>query len=229
MENFSRHEFERLVEGTEVLTDGERGPSVYRTVDDKVVKIFRQKGWLTSNRLSPYALRFERCANRLKALGFASVSVEKIAACRDLNCHLAIYPLLPGETIRDLANRADEQRRALTRLPGYLCALHRKGVYCRALHLGQVLAQADGSFALLDLHSTQFSTTPVPVKRRLNNFINTLNYAEDYATLTRHGLTRFFGDYLQCSQLSKKHKAALLSKLKNSRSFPELKQALSDL
>ncbi len=228
MEKLSRLQFEQLIKGARVLASGSRGPQVYLTVDNKVVKLFRQKGLLTSNRLWPYALRFRRNAERLKALGFHSVTVEKVAQCHALNLHLAVYPLLPGQTIRELAI-APRTNRALERLPAYLCALHHKGVYYKALHLGQILVQADGSFALIDIHSSKFRATPISVNNRISNFFNTLRYAEDHASLTRYGLTRFFGDYLQGCQLGEKHKAKLLSKLRNSRSFPELKQALGDL
>lgn len=226
MENFSRPRFERLIEGARVLAGGHRGPSVFLTPDDKVVKLFRQKGLLSSNRLWPYARRFERNARRLKALGFHSVTAEKVAKCRDLDAYFVVYPLLPGATIRELAGRVDEQQRALARLPDYLCALHHAGVYYTALHLGQVLVQADRSFALLDIASTQFRRRPISVNNRLGNFFNILRYAEDHASLTRYGLTRFFGDYLQCCQLGEKRRAKLLRKLRNSPAVPELEQVL---
>lgn len=227
MENFSRARFEQLVDGATVLSDGWRGPGVYLTGDGRVVKVFRQKGLLTSNRLHPYARRFERNARRLAARGFASVSVETLARCRDLNIHLVIYPLLAGATLRELSACAGG-RRALQRLPGYLCALHQSGVYCQALHLGQVLVRECGSFALIDMHSTQFSARPVSVRRRAKNLFNLLRYAEDRAALVDYDLRRFFGDYLQCCELRGKQRAALLGRLGNSPSFPELEQALSD-
>ena len=185
-----------------------------------MVKPFRQKKLLSSNRLWPYALRFERNARRLQALGFNSVTVDKVAKCRDLNAYLVVYPLLAG--------RADEQRRAVARLPAYLCALHHAGVYYTALHFGQVLVQGE-SFALLDIASTQFRRGPISVNKRLGNFFNILRYGEDHAALTGYGFTRFFGDYLQCCQLGERRRAKLLRKLRNSPVVPELAQALGDL
>lgn len=230
MEKLSRLQFKQLIEGARALASGGRGTQVYLTVDNKVVKLFRQKGLLTSNRLWPYALRFRRNAERLKVLGFHSVTVETVAQCHALNLHLAVYPLLPGQTIRELAaTRTDQQQRALERLPAYLCALHHNGVYYKALHLGQILVQADGSFALIDIHSSKFRARPISVNNRISNFFNIMRYAEDHASLTRYGMTRFFGDYLHGCQLGEKHKAKLLSKLRSSRSFPELKQTLGDL
>ena len=229
MENFSRLRFERLIEGAGVLSGDGHGPSVFLTPDNKVVKLFRQKGLFTSNRLWPYARRFVRNAARLKALGFDSVAVETIAKCRDLDAYFVVYPLLPGETIRELAGRADAQRRALARLPGYLCALHHAGVYYKALHLGQVLVRGDGTFALLDIGSTRFRSRPVSVRNRAGNFFNILRYAEDHASLTRYGLTRFFGEYLDGCGLGERGRARLLRKLRNARSFPELEHALGGL
>ncbi|MBS1270186.1 MAG: hypothetical protein MAG794_01141 [Gammaproteobacteria bacterium] len=226
MDSLSQLEFEQLVDGAKALAYSLRGPRVYLTTDHKVVKIFRQKGWMSSNRLLPYALRFERNANRLKAMGFSSVTVEKVAKCRHLDSHLVVYPLLPGETIRELADRPAKQQYALARLPGYLCKLHNNGVYYKALHLGNILMQTDGSFALIDIHWTKFYKRPISVNNRLGNIFNILGYAEDHASLARYGLNRFFVDYLSCCQLDEKHKAILLGKLRNSRSFPELKQLL---
>lgn len=86
-----------------------------------------------------------------------------------------------------------------------------------------------GSFALLYIHSTRFRAKPISVRNRLKNFFNTLGYDEDRAALTRYGLTRFFGGYLRCCQLSEKRKAKLLGKLKSAAVFPELKRALRGL
>ena len=230
MENLSRLQFEQLIRGAEVLSGGRRRPDVYLTPDNKVVKLFRQKGLFTSNRLYPYARRFERNTERLRALGFHSVMVEKSAKCRHLDAYLVVYPLLPGKTIRELGGgHANEQSHALARLPGYLCALHQRGVYYKALHLGQVLVQEDGSFALLDIGSTQFRSKPVSVRNRVGNFFNILRYAEDHLSLTRHGLRRFFGDYLDCCELGERERVRLLRKLRNSHAFPDLKQVLEDL
>ncbi|MGI9311679.1 MAG: hypothetical protein ACR2P7_09170, partial [bacterium] len=154
-----------------------RIPRVHFTADGKVIKIFRQKGVFTSNRIVPYARRFERNAARLAALGVKSVAVERVAKCRELDLHLAVYPRLPGASIRELAGDAEAQR-ALARLPGYLAELHRKGVYYKALHLGQILVlgggggDSTGAFALLALPSARFRTGPPSVRARLRNFHN---------------------------------------------------------
>ncbi len=221
MDNLSSIQFERLVEGARVLTQGRRGPCVYLTPAGKVVKLFRQKGWWSSNRLYPYARRFARNAERLRELGFTSVNVERLAECRDLKAHLVVYPLLPGETIRELAARAEDQQRALAGLPAYLSALHHSGVYYKALHLGQVLARADGSFALIDIHSTRFFPRPLSVNDRVANLLHILDYAQDRAALTRYGLVRFFSEYLSCCQLGERRKAALVRKLGKTISLPQ--------
>ena len=113
---------------------------------------------------------------------------------------------------------------ALARLPDYLCALHHRGVHYKAIHLDQIVVQADGSFVLLDIQSTRFYARPLSLRHRLDNFFNTMRYPEDLAALSRYGLARFFSRYLQGCRLSEKHQAKLIRKLRNTRRFPELRR-----
>lgn len=229
MNNLSIKEFEQLIDGAEILADGSRGPNVLLIAQNKVVKIFRQKGLFTSNRLDPYALRFERNAARLIQLGIPSVEVEGVARCRALDIHLVVYPLLPGSSIRELYNRPGQQASAVERLPEFLCSLHEKGIFYKALHLGNVLVQADQSFALIDIQATKFYDKPLSVKKRLRNFSNFLHYAEDYALIEKFGFKPFFNRYLEHSELSSRQRKKLIKSLTKLASFPHLKRSLTNL
>ena len=229
MNNLSIKEFEHLIDGAEILADGSRGPNVLLTEQNKVIKLFRQKGLFTSNRLDPYALRFERNAAQLNQLGIPSVEVEGVARCSALDIYLVVYPRLPGSSIRELYNRPWQQASAVERFAQFLSLLHEKGIFYKALHLGNVLVQADQSFALIDIQATKFYQKPLSVKKRLRNFTNILHYAEDYALIEKFGFEPFFIRYLEHSELSLRQRKKLIKSLTKLASFPHLKQSLTNL
>lgn len=229
MQTCSRSEFEQLVENAAVLEGGLEGPRVYKLPGQKIVKVFRSKRLLSSNRLVPYALRFKRCAQRLIELGFNSVRVEKMAHCRELDMHFVVYPMLPGLSIRELDERALLQPGVAAQVAAYVASLHRNGVYYKAFHLGNIIVQEDGSFALIDIHSTRFYKSPVSIDRRARNLLNMFRYQQDRNIIDNDGVSHYFGEYLQASGLNAEHQAALIGKLKTSRAFPELKVALDNL
>lgn len=229
MQNRSQTEFSRLVDGARVLEADNRGPRVYLTAENKVVKLFPGKGFFSSNTLSPYATRFMRNAQRLKAEGVDSVTVEHIGKCRQLKLHFVVYPLLAGATLRELASRPGQLANALTQLSQYLCDLHRQGIFFKAFHLGNVLQQPNGKLALIDIQSMRFYTQAIPLKDRLKNFSNCLHYEQDYQILQQFGFESFFSQYLRCSGLNPVQQSSLLAKLRASFSQTDLDQALQQL
>jgi len=230
MQNLSQDAFSRLIDGARVLEADSRGPRVYLTLDNKVVKLFPGKGFFSSNTLSPYATRFMRNAKRLKAQGVDSVTVERIGKCKQLKLHFVVYPLLAGSTLRELATKKPAQLgQALTVLSQYLCDLHRQGIFFKAFHLGNVLRQPNGRLALIDIQSMHFYTQAVPLKDRLKNFSNCLRYEQDYQILQQFGFESFFSQYLRCSGLNSVQQSSLLAKLRASFSQPDLDQALRQL
>lgn len=229
MQNISQSEFSRLIDGASVLEADSRGPRIYLTADNKVVKLFPRKGFFSSNTLSPYAARFRRNAQRLKSEGVNSVTVERIGKCSPLKLHFVVYPFLAGSTLRELATQPAELRRALTKLSRYLCDLHRQGIFFKAFHLGNIIQQSNGRLALIDIQSMHFYTQAVPLKDRLKNFSNCLRYKQDYQLLHQFGFESFFSQYLRCSDLKPVQQSDLLAKLRASFSQPDLDQALRQL
>jgi tRNA A-37 threonylcarbamoyl transferase component Bud32 len=134
--------------------------------------------------------------------------------CRDPGMHFVIYTLVPGPSIRELGGCEPSADEILGRLAVYLAKLHQNGVYFKALHLGNIIVQRDGSFALIDFHSTKFYRMPVSVNKRLKNLKNMLHYAQDYALLECYGLDPFIREYLQSSGMTSTQKNAFLKAFK---------------
>lgn len=229
MDNFTRIEFEQLVEGANVLEPGNQGPRVYLTPDNKVIKVFRPKRRLSSNLLAPYALRFKRASERLDQLGLIAAAVERLGRCREMNFHFVIYPLIPGSPVRELDTNPDKQREAMVRLPAYFCQLHHQGVFFKGFHLGNIIWQTNERFALIDFQSIKMRKKAISIKDRQKFFSNILRYPEDYQLIKQAGIEHFFAQYLQCSQLKAVQQLALLDRLAGSHTYPELKQALNHL
>jgi len=229
MQNLSPQAFNRLIDGARILEADQRGPRVYLTEQNQVIKLFPQKGLFSSNTLLPYASRFMKNGERLKQYGITSIRVEQIGRCADMKLHYAIYPLLPGVTLREAASQGTPLQSLLSGLPQYLCDLHRQGIFFKAFHLGNILQQDGGKLALIDIQSMHFYSRPVPLKHRIKNFCNCLHYEQDFALLQEFGFEAFFTDYLHCSGLNAVQKSTLLAKLRSSFSHTALDQALAHL
>ncbi len=143
--------------------------------------------------------------------------------------HFVVYPMLPGFSIRELDERDLLQPGVAGQLAAYMASLHKHGVYYKALHLGNIIVQEDGSFALIDIHSTRFYKQPLSIDKRVRNLLNMLRYPQDRKIISKDGVSQYFGEYLQASGLNARHQSALIDKLKTSRAYLELETALDNL
>ena len=229
MHNFTQAEFEHEVKGAKVLESDPLGPRVYLTSEKKIVKVFRPKRGLTSDLLSPYALRFKRASVRLAQRGVDAAAVELLGRCREMKLYFVVYPLLPGSSIRALNTNLEQQTEAMARLPAYICRLHQQGVFFRGFHLGNIIWQPNERFALIDFQAIKFRNKAISIDERVKFFRNVLRYPQDYQLIKQGGVEAFFGQYLQCSQLKTVQQLSLLDRLPVSHSYPELKPTLDKL
>lgn len=198
-------EYDRLLAVAEVIEQDGHGPKVLMIDPATMVKLFRRKRLVSSATVYPYAARFVRHAQRLRAVGIAAPEVTAYYYCAERKRHLVIYRRLPGESLRERlqANSGGKGAAASMRALGKLYAnLHRQGVYFRSLHFGNVLRADDDSLALIDVSDLRWYRRSLGLRRRLRNFAPLLTHAVD-AVLCNDRLRReLVASYVEHAGLS---------------------------
>jgi hypothetical protein len=177
--------------------------------DQSVVKLFRITRGFSSALFYPYSIRFARNARRLRRLGIRSVQVERVFCCPSIARHGVVYRMLPGQALLHMNIDADLR----ARLAGFVAGLHEKGVYFRSLHLGNILLQPDGGFALIDVADTRFKRKPLAPARRMRNFRHLVRVPAHRSKFLELGWDEFLAEYLDATDLSARQRAKLQSGL----------------
>ena len=211
MKRIDLEAYQQILASATVLERDAYGEKVLRLPDDRLVKLFRRKRWLSSALLFPYALRFVRNAARLKALQIPTVKVVDLAHCAAAQRHLVTYEPLPGETLRTvLRDPATALVSEIDSLARFVAQLHEKGVYFRSVHFGNIIVLPDGcTLGLIDVADMVVRRGTLPVRERLRNFRHMLRYAEDVAALKRRGWADFVECYLAATSLADNDRFAL--------------------
>ncbi len=184
MKSVSAEAINKLIADSKLLEADLFGPKVLESADGRLIyKLFRRKRWFSSALLRPYAVRFARNAERLKALGFATVNVREVSWCGALKYHLVTYEKVAGKSLRELANEEPDSI-IFTELGRMIARLHSKGVYFRSLHLGNLLRNQGGQLVLIDIADMRFYHRTLSAPQRRRNFQPLLNRMDDHHLLT---------------------------------------------
>lgn len=139
-------ELESWLASGKVLEKDARGPKVIALANGLFLKIFhtRRQPWLA--RLRPAAMRFANNAERLRR---ADVPVPEVVELlwldRQAGLSACLYRPLPGQSIEQLYRQTPQQTaQLLPSLASFIYQLHRRGIYFRSLHLGNILLLPDG-------------------------------------------------------------------------------------
>lgn len=204
MEIISHAEFKQLFDGTnKILEKDSFGIKIVETSNHKIIKLFRLKRYFSSALFHPYAVRFQKNAEQLKDLDIPSVTVEKLAYCREENRHIAIYPKLQGVPLRDALRTACDPS-LLVQLAGFIATLHSKGIYFRSLHLGNIILMKNAKFALIDLADMRILKKSLNPKLRIRNFRHLLRYKQDCSFIETFGIEDFVSEYLKSTRMNQK-------------------------
>lgn len=180
-------ELESWLASGEVLEKDARGPKVVMLANGLFLKIFhtRRQPWLA--RLRPAAKRFAYNAERLRQTGIpAPVVVELLWLDRQAGLSACLYHPLPGKSIEQLYRQAPQQAaQLLPSLASFIYKLHRRGIYFRSLHLGNILLLPDGDHGLIDVLDLQYK------RRSLNSWLVQRNFQHLRHYLSRRKLTDF--------------------------------------
>lgn len=196
MEIISQTEYQQLFEGKyKVLEKDGFGIKIVETSNRKIIKFFRLKSFFSSALFIPYAVRFKNNAERLKALKIPSVTVEKIAYCRQEKRYIVIYPKLEGVPLRYFFGEAYDSN-LLIQLAGFIADLHNKGVYFRSLHFGNIIFMDNKKFGLIDIADMRILKKALDPRLCVRNFKHLLRYKDEYALIKQLGMDQFISEYL---------------------------------
>lgn len=176
-------------------------PKVLETKTGEMIKLFYpRKKRLSSNSYKPYALRFCNNARQLRSLNFTAPDIKKIQYCPDLMTHVVYYEKLTGETM-DTCPAIKTQENIIP-IVAFIAKLHSKGVFFRSIHLSNLLYNADGNFALIDISDVKFTKKSLPLYLRYRNLKHVLLYKEDQNFWNNFGVNNFLHHYFKFSNSS---------------------------
>lgn len=203
-------DYKVLIEGAELLREDGYGPKVYQTTDGRIVKLFRTKRWLSSSVLYPYTLRFLRNSRRLQRMGIVCVDVDDVFYCHAIRRHGLIYRRLEGTPLDELLVSADEGAQRLFRdYAAFIAMLHRRRIYFRSLHPGNILLLPEGGFGLIDVADMRFPWLSLAPSRRRRNFRHMFRSIEFRQALGFLPGELFVAAYLEASDLNSSQRTEL--------------------
>ncbi len=211
MRFISGDEYQVLIQDAKVLERDTFGDKVLRRKDDRIIKLFRIKRLLSLSFIYPYSLRFSQNARQLNKLGVPSVEVEQLFYCSSFRRHGVVYPLLQGETLNHLLESEQNKDELMHQLAQFIAELHRKKIYFRSLHLGNILQLLDGRLGLIDVADLSFNRFPLTLWQRRRNFRHLLRRPEHRALFEQFGLERFIEYYLYAANIPQQKRAEFQS------------------
>lgn len=192
----TQESFQRLIQGAQTVEEDSYGPKVYRFQNGDYLKLFRRKRLISSALLMPYSVRFWRNAIRLKQLGIPTVTPLELFKLPKTEWTAVRYQALAGITLKSVYERehklSDSQFEQLVEL---FRTLHRKGIYFRSMHLGNIVLTEDEQLGLIDIADLTFQSSTLSRNKSRRN----LAHFERY--LKHHGLTADFPFEKLCTKV----------------------------
>ena len=183
MELLSLPRYQDLVEGAEILSseyvEGRVSPKVLRLKDQSIIKLFRLKRVLSSARLVPYAVRFQRHVVMLQAADVPTVDVHAVYKITTIDRTAVHYRPLPGPTLREHCTRHPIDRPLARVLGQFFEHLHRNGIYFRSIHFGNMVLTTHHRFGLIDVVDMRFRNGPLGMGLRKRNLRHLFRYDDD--------------------------------------------------
>lgn len=175
----TRAELESLRHGGTVLEADGHGIKVVALPDGRILKFFRRKRRFNRDLLAPAALRFARHALRLQRLGIPTLRVESLHRITGEQHSVAVYQPLAGSTLRELLRDGNASPQLMYRVGAFLALLHRKGVFFRSVHPGNIIVTAQQQLGLIDLLDMKVRPWSMSRWARRRNWLHFLRTPQD--------------------------------------------------
>lgn len=173
-------ELENWLTNGKVLEKDARGPKVVALESGLYLKIFYTRRNSLLARLMPSARRFQRNTETLQACGIAAPQVnETFWINRTRGLSACLYHPLPGQSLEQLYFQ--DRNGFMMRLPSiaaFIQLLHKRGIYFRSLHLGNILELPSGQFGLIDCLDLQRKRGPLSPSLVRRNLIHLQSYLQ---------------------------------------------------
>lgn len=178
--------FLSLRSGATVLEADAFGDKVLALADGRILKLFRRKRRFSSAAWYPYAQRFVDNCQGLQQRAIPCPQVLDVFRVPAIARDVVLYEPLVGRTVRQLlaAGMSGEEAMQLRcALREFIASLHRKGVYFRSLHFGNIVRTPAGNLGLIDVADMVLKNRPIGPLGRLRNRKHWARYAAEAAWL----------------------------------------------
>ena len=199
--------------GARILEQDERGPKVWLLTDQTILKVFRPRSRWSRDTLYSNARSFCRNAERLAQLGIPTVKILKLYHLENSTTTAVHYQPLEGVTLRDLLEQNAVTPEICAKLGAFVAGLHKKGIYFRSLHFGNILFTEQKEFGLIDIADMNIYWWSLQVTTRIRNFKRIQKYHEDMLKLGQENRAVIMDAYINHSGLTAVQANKLLSNI----------------
>jgi hypothetical protein len=164
---------------------------------EKIIKVFYRRKLFSQRTLFPSGKSFVRHSQCLLKKNVPTIQVERYLRCAKKCCEIVIYPCLKGQTLRERFEQEDVA--ILQSFARYLAELHRRGIFFRGLHAGNVLCHEE-QFILIDISDLRCTVGSLFSWQRARNLRHFLLYPDDQNIWTQHNINLFIDAYSNAAQ-----------------------------
>ena len=167
---------------------------------NEIIKIFNVRGYISSGFFNTYASRIIKNSIKLKEHEISSIEITNELAFQYNNRLSGVsYKYIPGKTYRDLGNNITKEM--ITDLAKYISIIHKKGIYFRAMHLGNILLHNKKLF-LIDIAKIHFYPWPLFIFTRARAFRRMIKYQDDIKHFGLINYKNLISEYMVSSKFN---------------------------
>ncbi len=167
---------------------------------NEIIKIFNVRGYISSGFFNTYASRIIKNSIKLKEHEISSIEITNELAFQYNNRLSGVsYKYIPGKTYRDLGNKITKEM--ITDLAKYISIIHKKGIYFRAMHLGNILLHNKKLF-LIDIAKIHFYPWPLFIFTRARAFRRMIKYQDDIKHFGLINYKNLISEYMVSSKFN---------------------------
>ena len=167
---------------------------------NEIIKIFNVRGYISSGFFNTYASRIIRNSIKLKEHEISSIEITNELAFQYNNRLSGVsYKYIPGKTYRDLGNKITKEM--ITDLAKYISIIHKKGIYFRAMHLGNILLYNKKLF-LIDIAKIHFYPWSLFIFTRARAFRRMIKYQDDIKHFGLINYKNLISEYMNSSKFN---------------------------
>ncbi|WP_068830450.1 lipopolysaccharide kinase InaA family protein [Pseudomonas sp. BMS12] len=177
MQPLSHDAFEQLVANAQSVEKDSYGPKVYLFDNGDYLKLFRRKRLLSSALLAPYSVRFWRNAEQLQSLSIPTITPLELFKLPNPGWTAVRYRALAGTTLKSIyAQEQGIDAVLLEKLGEFFRNLHRKGIYFRSMHLGNIVLTPSGALGVIDIADLTFQSRALSRNKAQRNLAHFERY-----------------------------------------------------